>query len=176
MWNHECLTAVEKRRVEFVPFDFFKEGPVKDQDIYYVGLSLYYSTFTTLLTCVKIRHVVHNWSDSVATNILKKVRDSMKPSSRLLIRKPDILFQCSHRWYFLGQTSTFFWDCISSICLIQRIGWIGSLSVWFVALNSNRSFLIVLTSRIRHQNLYFQILAQEIFAVCLKLTTFTTSL
>ena len=30
--------ALEERQVDFAPLDFFTEGPVKDQDIYYVTI------------------------------------------------------------------------------------------------------------------------------------------
>jgi hypothetical protein len=48
MWSHECPTALEEHRVDFVPFDFFKEGPVKGQDIYYVSMSSSSSTVVSL--------------------------------------------------------------------------------------------------------------------------------
>ena len=33
-----------------------------------------------------MRQIVHNWPDSLAIDILKNVKGSMKPDSRLLIR------------------------------------------------------------------------------------------
>jgi SAM-dependent methyltransferase len=67
LWSQECPKAIGERRVDFIPLDFLKEGPVKNQDIYYM------------------RHILHNWPDSLATCILKNIKGSMKPASRLLI-------------------------------------------------------------------------------------------
>ena len=38
LWSQECPKAVGERRVDFIPLDFLKEGPVKNQDIYYVTI------------------------------------------------------------------------------------------------------------------------------------------
>jgi len=77
MWSQECPEAVEEQRVDFIPFDFFKEGPVKNQDIYYM------------------RQIVHDWPDASITVILKNIRSSMKPQSRLLIHE-YILYGLHH--------------------------------------------------------------------------------
>ncbi|KAF7986472.1 hypothetical protein HWV62_31261 [Athelia sp. TMB] len=65
----EFPLAIQCNRMSFEPIDFFKEAPIKDQDIYY------------------LRHVVHDWSDSDAVVILKNIRTAMKPESRVLIRQ-----------------------------------------------------------------------------------------
>jgi hypothetical protein len=36
-----------------------------------------------------MRHIVHDWPDSLATAILKNIKGSMKPESRLLIRMEE---------------------------------------------------------------------------------------
>ena len=41
LWSQECPKALDEQRVDFVPLDFLKEGPAKNQDIYYV--SVYFS-------------------------------------------------------------------------------------------------------------------------------------
>jgi hypothetical protein len=67
LWSREYPKALQEQRVAFLPLDFFREGPVKNQDVYYM------------------RQIVHNWPDSLAIDILKNVKGSMKPDSRLLI-------------------------------------------------------------------------------------------
>lgn len=36
IWKEKRPEAIEQQRVDFVPFDFFKDIPVKGCDIYYV--------------------------------------------------------------------------------------------------------------------------------------------
>lgn len=69
VWTKECPQAVEEKRIDFVPLDFFKDIPVKGQNVYYV------------------RHVIHNWPDAEALVILKNIRQAMSPESRLLIHE-----------------------------------------------------------------------------------------
>jgi hypothetical protein len=38
LWSRELPGALDEQRVDFVAIDFFKEGPVKDQDVYYVNI------------------------------------------------------------------------------------------------------------------------------------------
>jgi hypothetical protein len=38
LWSRELPGAFDGQHVNFVALDFFKEGPVKDQDIYYVNI------------------------------------------------------------------------------------------------------------------------------------------
>jgi hypothetical protein len=40
VWGSQYPEAVSEKRIDFVPFDFFKESPVKGQNIYYVCNSL----------------------------------------------------------------------------------------------------------------------------------------
>ncbi|PPQ73075.1 hypothetical protein CVT26_014641 [Gymnopilus dilepis] len=54
-------------RVIFIDGDFFKEVPAQGCDIYY------------------LRNIIHNWIDEKALTILKSVRASMAPNSRVLI-------------------------------------------------------------------------------------------
>lgn len=66
-WNQEYSEAVERRRVEFVPFNFFKDTAAKGCDFYY------------------IRSILRDWPDEQSLLILSNVRKAMKPSSRLII-------------------------------------------------------------------------------------------
>ncbi|KAH7903185.1 S-adenosyl-L-methionine-dependent methyltransferase [Hygrophoropsis aurantiaca] len=61
--------------VQLIPFNFFEQTPLKGQDVYY------------------LRHVIHDWHDEEATLILRNVRKSMPPHSRLLIQ--DYVVQSS---------------------------------------------------------------------------------
>ena len=36
MWQRDCPDALKRRQVDFVPFDFLKDKPVLNHDIYYV--------------------------------------------------------------------------------------------------------------------------------------------
>ncbi|KZP16926.1 S-adenosyl-L-methionine-dependent methyltransferase [Athelia psychrophila] len=65
----QCPEAARTKRLNVVVLDFFKESPVKDQDIYY------------------LRNIIHNWTDSDAILILKSVRGAMKPESRILLHE-----------------------------------------------------------------------------------------
>lgn len=67
--NGKYRAAREQSTVNFIPFDFFKEGPVKDQDIYFV------------------RQCLHNWADDDCVTILRNVCSSMSSSSRMLIHE-----------------------------------------------------------------------------------------
>ncbi|KAJ3892042.1 S-adenosyl-L-methionine-dependent methyltransferase [Lentinula edodes] len=64
-WAKEYPKAIENQRVEFVPFDFFKDSAVQGCDFYYVCL--------------------RDWPDVESEIILKNVRKAMKPSSRVII-------------------------------------------------------------------------------------------
>ncbi|KAH7870498.1 S-adenosyl-L-methionine-dependent methyltransferase [Lentinula edodes] len=66
-WAKEYPKAIENQRVEFVPFDFFKDAAVQGCDFYY------------------IRSILRDWPDAESEIILKNVRKAMKPSSRVII-------------------------------------------------------------------------------------------
>ncbi|KAJ4479216.1 S-adenosyl-L-methionine-dependent methyltransferase [Lentinula aciculospora] len=66
-WAEEYPEAIEKQRVQFVPFDFLEETAAQGCDFYYIS------------------SVLHNWPDAECEIILKNVRKAMKPSSRVLI-------------------------------------------------------------------------------------------
>ncbi|KAJ3877770.1 S-adenosyl-L-methionine-dependent methyltransferase [Lentinula edodes] len=66
-WAKEYPKAIENQRVEFVPFDFFKDSAVQGCDCYY------------------LRSILRDWPDVESEIILKNVRKAMKPSSRVII-------------------------------------------------------------------------------------------
>ncbi|KIK62297.1 hypothetical protein GYMLUDRAFT_58461 [Collybiopsis luxurians FD-317 M1] len=70
LWAREHPSAIEQGKVEFVPFDFLKDAAVEGCDFYY------------------LRSILHNWPDSECELILKNVRKSMKPSSKLILGRP----------------------------------------------------------------------------------------
>ncbi|KAG7451455.1 S-adenosyl-L-methionine-dependent methyltransferase [Guyanagaster necrorhizus] len=66
-WNQEYPEAVERERVQFVPFNFFQDTAAEGCDFYY------------------IRSILRDWPDEQSFLILSNVRKAMKPSSRLII-------------------------------------------------------------------------------------------
>ncbi|KAF9068144.1 S-adenosyl-L-methionine-dependent methyltransferase [Rhodocollybia butyracea] len=64
-------TAIEEQRIQFVPFDFFKDAAVEGCDFYYVR------RFSLL--------DLRDWPDAESEVILKNVRRSMKPGSKVII-------------------------------------------------------------------------------------------
>ncbi|KAJ7284873.1 S-adenosyl-L-methionine-dependent methyltransferase [Mycena rebaudengoi] len=58
-----------KKRVEFVPLNFFDASPVSSCDVYY------------------IRHVLHDWPSGECKKILDNIRKAVKPSSRVFIHE-----------------------------------------------------------------------------------------
>jgi len=65
----EYPDAMESNRVDFVPIDFLTQMPVKGQNLYF------------------LRHVIHDWSEGDAIQILKNISSAMNPESRLLIQE-----------------------------------------------------------------------------------------
>ncbi|EIM90605.1 S-adenosyl-L-methionine-dependent methyltransferase [Stereum hirsutum FP-91666 SS1] len=69
LWSNEYPEALENKLVTFKAFDFFKDTPAEGCDFYY------------------IRHVLHDWMKDECLTILRNIRTSAKPSSRLLIHE-----------------------------------------------------------------------------------------
>jgi SAM-dependent methyltransferase len=67
VWKKDAPEALLDGRVEFVPLNFFENGPVAGKDVYY------------------LRHIIHDWHDRDATAILRNIRKAMGPNSRVLI-------------------------------------------------------------------------------------------
>lgn len=67
LYKREYPDALKNGRVQFVPFDFFKDAAASGCDFYY------------------IRSILRDWPDAESITILKNVRKAMKPSSKLII-------------------------------------------------------------------------------------------
>ncbi|KAK7047294.1 hypothetical protein VNI00_006525 [Paramarasmius palmivorus] len=68
-WTKEYPCAINEKRVEFVPFDFFKDAAAEGCDIYY------------------LKGILHDWIDADCSKILGNVRKAMKPGAKLLIQE-----------------------------------------------------------------------------------------
>ncbi|KAJ3794479.1 S-adenosyl-L-methionine-dependent methyltransferase [Lentinula aff. detonsa] len=68
-WVKQHPSAVQNKRVQFVPFDFFKNAPVKGCDIYYLSF------------------ILHDWQDRESKIILNNIRKAMRPNSKLIIHE-----------------------------------------------------------------------------------------
>ncbi|KIJ04711.1 hypothetical protein PAXINDRAFT_159279, partial [Paxillus involutus ATCC 200175] len=67
VWAQDAPEALQNNQVEFVALNFFEGSPIKGLDVYY------------------LRNIIHDWPDAEAAIILRNVRNSMEPHSRLLI-------------------------------------------------------------------------------------------
>ncbi|RYP38827.1 hypothetical protein DL767_002431 [Monosporascus sp. MG133] len=67
VWPREHPAALKEGRVQFVEHDFFEENPIKEADVYW------------------LRYIIHDWSDDYCIQILKSIKASMGPRSRILI-------------------------------------------------------------------------------------------
>ncbi|KAF5383328.1 hypothetical protein D9757_008383 [Collybiopsis confluens] len=84
LWAKELPIAVEKGRVEFIPFNFLEDAAVEGCDFYYLRSILYDG-------------LLHNWPDSECKLILNNVRKSMKPRSKLILDEYVLLEATSTR-------------------------------------------------------------------------------
>lgn len=85
-----------RRRVTFMPYDFFDQQPIHNADIYF------------------FRYILHNWSDKYARKILKAVSGAMKIGSRII---------CCE--FLPADVSTTAWSQKQpyNMDMIQAIGW-----------------------------------------------------
>ncbi|KAL2856736.1 S-adenosyl-L-methionine-dependent methyltransferase [Aspergillus pseudodeflectus] len=60
-------TLAERPKITFQVHDFFKPNPETSADVYF------------------LRHIIHDWSDSYASKILRNIASVMKPSARIVI-------------------------------------------------------------------------------------------
>uniref|UniRef100_A0A0W0EYW0 O-methyltransferase C-terminal domain-containing protein n=1 Tax=Moniliophthora roreri TaxID=221103 RepID=A0A0W0EYW0_MONRR len=67
-WAKEYPQAIAESKVEFVPFNFFKDKAIEGCDMYYAFCN-------------------HDWSDADCLTILRNVRNAMKPGARLIIHE-----------------------------------------------------------------------------------------
>ncbi|KAJ6590637.1 S-adenosyl-L-methionine-dependent methyltransferase [Mycena vulgaris] len=69
IWPAECPEAIKESRIEFKAIDFFVEPPIAGCDVYY------------------LKNILHDFQSPQCLIILKGIRKSMKPGSRLLIHE-----------------------------------------------------------------------------------------
>ncbi|KAJ7637862.1 S-adenosyl-L-methionine-dependent methyltransferase [Mycena rosella] len=69
IWLAQCPEALEENHIEFKAINFFTESPIPGCDVYY------------------LKNILHNWPDAECITILKGVKKSMKPGSRVLIHE-----------------------------------------------------------------------------------------
>jgi len=69
VWPKECPEAIREQRIEFKVIDFLAESPIKGCDVYL------------------LKNIIHDWPDKSCVQILRGVRDAMKPSSRVLVQE-----------------------------------------------------------------------------------------
>ncbi|KAJ6571689.1 S-adenosyl-L-methionine-dependent methyltransferase [Mycena capillaripes] len=69
VWPAECPEAIRENRVEFKAIDFFVEPPIAGCDVYY------------------LKNILHAFPKLECLTILKGIRKSMKPGSRVLIHE-----------------------------------------------------------------------------------------
>lgn len=86
LWAEKAKTVVDTQRIEFIPFDFFKESPKQGCDIYYVSLRFSPWSMPCPDAARQMRMIVHDWADKECLTILENVKRAMSPTSRLLIR------------------------------------------------------------------------------------------
>jgi 6-hydroxytryprostatin B O-methyltransferase len=64
----ENISSLAQRpKITFQVHDFFKPNPETSADVYF------------------LRHIIHDWSDSYASKILRNIAGVMKPSARIVI-------------------------------------------------------------------------------------------
>ncbi|KAJ7857293.1 S-adenosyl-L-methionine-dependent methyltransferase [Mycena olivaceomarginata] len=69
VWPKACPEAIAEKRIQFQAIDFFIDLPIAGCDVYY------------------LKNILHAFSTSRCLTILKGIRKSMKPSSRVLIHE-----------------------------------------------------------------------------------------
>lgn len=106
-WPREFPEAMEEKRIEFKPVNFFTESPIAGCDVYYVSstdillqpvLNFYTiaeaypvcRAFTCILYSANTSSS-HDWQDSQCLEILRNLRKAMGPHSRVLIRTRPLL-------------------------------------------------------------------------------------
>ncbi|KAJ6548154.1 S-adenosyl-L-methionine-dependent methyltransferase [Mycena vulgaris] len=69
VWPAECPEAMKENRIQFKAIDFFAEAPIVGCDVYY------------------LKNILHGFQSAQCLTILRGIRKSMKPGSRLLIHE-----------------------------------------------------------------------------------------
>ncbi|OLL23718.1 Sterigmatocystin 8-O-methyltransferase [Neolecta irregularis DAH-3] len=88
-WQSESLEALNNGNTILQVHDFFTENPVKQADVYL------------------LRHIIHDWPNDKAIEILKNIRMSMGSDSRILLsenllKSPARLSDTTAPWPLLG--------------------------------------------------------------------------
>ncbi|KAF8641330.1 hypothetical protein AX16_010028 [Volvariella volvacea WC 439] len=76
LWQERIPDAIQSGRVKLEAHDFFTKQPHKDADIFLM------------------KHIVHDWSDNYARVILRNLRDSAQPHTRLILLEGLIPYAC----------------------------------------------------------------------------------
>ncbi|KAJ7140431.1 S-adenosyl-L-methionine-dependent methyltransferase [Mycena filopes] len=76
-WNTHLICHVAGGMVDFQAHDFFNAQPVKDADVFF------------------LRSIVHNWSNTRATEILKNLRSAAQPTTHLVIVDEIVPLVCA---------------------------------------------------------------------------------
>jgi 6-hydroxytryprostatin B O-methyltransferase len=64
----EHVSALSQRpKISFQVHDFFKPNPETSADVYF------------------LRHIIHDWSDSYASKILRNIASVMKPTAKIVV-------------------------------------------------------------------------------------------
>ncbi|EMD38852.1 hypothetical protein CERSUDRAFT_151553 [Gelatoporia subvermispora B] len=82
VWEAEHPDALETGLVQIQPHDFFQPQPVKNASVFIV------------------RGVLHNWSDTYATKIIRQLRDAATSDTKLLVVDHIIRYTCSDEGEF----------------------------------------------------------------------------
>ncbi|TFK31780.1 S-adenosyl-L-methionine-dependent methyltransferase [Crucibulum laeve] len=80
-WNADYPEAVQQKRVDFIPINFF-EKIIGGYDVYYM------------------RHIIHDWQDPQAVMILSNIRKVMTTGTRLLVQEyilPQLVEDAANR-------------------------------------------------------------------------------
>lgn len=86
VWPAQCPEAMKEKRIEFKAIDFFAEAPIVGCDVYYVSERELKSS-VVLITVCQMKNILHAFPSPQCLTILKGIRKSMKPGSRVLIRE-----------------------------------------------------------------------------------------
>lgn len=77
-WNHHEPEAISDRQVTIQAHDFFSSQPIKDADIFL------------------LRYILHNWPDSKAVVILKRLREAATPGkTKVVVIDGIIQYACA---------------------------------------------------------------------------------
>ncbi|KAF8643207.1 hypothetical protein AX16_009164 [Volvariella volvacea WC 439] len=76
LWKEVMPDAISSGRVKLESHDFFTQQPHKDADVFLM------------------KHIIHDWSDNYAHTILRNLRTSAQPHTRLILLEGLIPYAC----------------------------------------------------------------------------------